>query len=270
MQKIKLLGALLFAAILSGCASAPVFQTSVPKTTNLSGFELGRSPILDVTNHIIQHANSGKDILYSQNFGGGGVALGLLGPLGVAANIGMINTNTTKDVEQIKNKITLSPKNIFSQVASKELTEGGSGGKIKPQISPYLYLIKIDDEKILMASGLIIEQSEEKWTGKYLYQLAQTTTLQELAKLDDAGTKRLEAAVADGYEKILKQIKTEHAQTSQTGKQIHFKSSFFTPRIEIESIGMLIAKNDQVTWVRTNSGVFAVQNNFIKFNFVKP
>ena len=270
MQKMKLLGCLLFAAILSGCASAPVFQASVPKTTNLSGFELGRSPILDVTNHLIQHTNSGKDILYSQNFGGGGVALGLLGPLGVAANIGMINSNTTKDVESIKDKITLSPKNIFSQVASKELINGENSGKVKPQISPYIYLIKIDDEKILMAAGLIVDQSEDKWTGKYLYQLAQSTTLKEIAKLDDEGMKRLEMAVADGYEKILKQIKSEQIQTSQTGKQILFKSSFFTPRIEIESIGMLIAKNDQVTWIRTNSGVFAVQNNFIKFNFAKP
>jgi hypothetical protein len=57
-----------------------------------------------------------RNILYFQNYGGGGAGLGLLlGPIGVAANMSMIESNTKQ--EQLRDKIAIDPPAVFSAAA---------------------------------------------------------------------------------------------------------------------------------------------------------
>ncbi|HVE52127.1 MAG TPA: hypothetical protein VNB23_01955 [Ramlibacter sp.] len=88
----------LVAGLLAACA-APQPRVMPARTAIDAPYALERSPLLDQTSHTAMHLDRERRILYQQSLGGGGVGVGLLlGPLGVAANIAMIEANTKADV----------------------------------------------------------------------------------------------------------------------------------------------------------------------------
>lgn len=88
---------------LASCATLP-FRHFAPKNAN-SGYHLGPSPLLAYPDYMHRFLNDQHSVLYMQNHGGGGVAVGvLLGPLGVIANIKMIQAQTESDATLLKNK----------------------------------------------------------------------------------------------------------------------------------------------------------------------
>ena len=99
MKIINVIQAIAASIILTACVSVPPPQQ--PIKVNLGdSYEIYRAPLLDQTNHTLQHLNQNKDILYSQTYGGGGAGVGLLlGPLGVAANIKAIESKLSDDID---------------------------------------------------------------------------------------------------------------------------------------------------------------------------
>lgn len=251
------------ALTLTGCNSSPVLQSSQPFAGTEHSYSLSRSPLLDQTNSSMAHLDSDKNIVYSQLFGGGGVGLGLLlGPLGVAANVAMINAQTESDTALLKDKLHIKPlQNFLSSAQGKALKLVDNPGSTGAKISPYLYVSRADGEQMLLAAALLIEQGEGKsqWTGKYMYQLPKKYAKSELATLDEAQQQQLDSDLTAGFDVLLDYI--THEQPPAAERSITFKSAFLNPRFDFDMTGALISQNDELTWVRTYSGVYALRKS---------
>lgn len=250
---------LALALTLTGCATPPSFQSSQPLTSEHS-YSLSRSALLDQTSQSVAHLDSDREILYVQEFGGGGLATGLLfGALGVAANMAMINAQTESDAALLKDKISIKPRQVFIERAQQKALKLNDGAEAK--ITPYLYVSKTNGEQMLVATALLIEQGDgkAKWTGKYMYQLPGKYSKQQLANLDAGQQQQLSADVSQGFDVLLDYI--THEQPAMGERTITFKSDFLAPRMDFDLTGALISQNDDVAWVRTYGGVFALRKS---------
>lgn len=128
-----------------------------------------------------------NSVLYFQNFGGGGAALGLLaGPFGVMANMKMIETNTDHDLSKLKGHVQLNAKTAFAQASSTQglkVLEQASAQDIR--VTPYFIISKTTESTIHLSSSLQIEGGEGSnlWSRNYRYQLPGVYTLDSLATL---------------------------------------------------------------------------------------
>ena len=253
---------------LAGCVATPKLQGPRPQPPT-TGYQLAHLEALDVTNHTLQHLNDRKNILYSQNFGGGGAGLGLLlGPLGVAANIGMIKQNTMADVQVLKDKIDVDADALFRAAADNMLPLAETAGT---RLTPYLYVTKVDQQQLLFAAAVLIEQGAgaDKWLGKYMYQLPLARTVSELGAINSAATEQLRNELRAGYVEILKRFDSEARAEPETEQKIKFKSDFLTPRFSFEQNGQLLDQDDKVTWIRAVGGVYGVRNSNITLSPAK-
>jgi hypothetical protein len=259
----------LSAWVLAGCASPPVLQAAKPERPTTVQYSVAQSQQLKQTNHLTQHVNAEKNIVYFQNQGGGGVGLGLLlGPLGVAANMSMIESVTKADAAQIQDKIHVNPEAVFQQAAQATgFSLSAPGSASDAQITPYLFITKTDDASLHLASCVIVESKagEKSWTGRYLYQLPSQHSLASLAAMDTSKTDSLRAEAVEGFGKLLQHISAETAASTVKEPKITFKSGFLTPRFVFEQAGSLINVQDNMVWVRGVSGVYAVQKAQITY-----
>jgi hypothetical protein len=263
---LKTLSVVAIAAILSACASAPMMQTLQPNGAN-AAYALSRAPALEASSHLDRLVDTDKSILYHQTFGGGGVALGLLGGLGVVANMAMIDSNTKADAAQLNDRIHVQPRALFADVARKEgltLNDTVAGSKL----TPYLYIVKLEGNKVLLAAAALVEQdgAAGKWQGKYMYQLPQAYSFDELKDLGDARTGELQTAVASGYAKIITQFRAENAERLAQEPQVRFKSDFMQQRSTYDMAATLAGEEGDVVWLRTSGGVYGLRKANVTMN----
>lgn len=273
MQRLVAYGSLLAALMLCACATGapPAPQSAPPKALSSAGFAVARTALVDETNHMQKHVDRAKQILYFQNYGGGGVGLGvLLGPIGVAANISMIDGVTQKDVDQLKDRIAIDPGALFAEAARRHNLPAGQGADAL-RVTPYLLLSKANETTVLAAAALIVEQGQGTtlWRGKYMLQLPRSYSVAELAALDAAGTEQLRQATAQGFDALLARLQAEATATPGGEKAITFKSDLLSPRFDFEMSGRLIADDGQLAWVRVIGGVFAVRKSNIQYTVAK-
>ena len=269
VRSTKALFSLGLIALLAACASAPPLQQP---TKAVGAIEIFRSPLLDRTDHTLQHLDDGKQILYSQTYGGGGVGVGLLlGPLGVAANIKAIESNTLKDTALLKNKIKLNPRDIFVSAANKTNTliaTGPAAGNLK--LTPYLLTEKTEGDKIMMAAVLLGDASEKgTFPAKYLVQIPVSYTIPELSNLNADQTKLLGNLLENGFVTLLDRIKKEASAMTANETKVTFVSEFLTPRFKFEIQANLIEANQDLVWFRTMTGVFGVKPQDVSYKVVK-
>jgi hypothetical protein len=270
----KAIRSLVLLGLVAGCATPPPVQPPLPISKPGASFYLGRVKALDVTDHMTQHVDRSRNILYFQNFGGGGAGLGvLLGPIGVAANMSMIESNTKQDVERLRDKIAIDPPAVFSAAALR------SGTAVRPlatadvpPASPYLYVAKTDPETLVMAAGLAVESADAAapWTRKYMLQLPGTYTLDALVALDQQGASRISRELEDAYVTLLRILPGESTDSIEKEPAVKFKSAFITPRFEFELLGKLAAADAEVVWVRLPTGLFGVRRSHITYAVEKP
>ena len=266
MKTINALQAIAASIVLTACASVPPPQQ--PIRVNLGdSYEIYRAPLLDQTNHTLQHLNQNKDILYSQTYGGGGAGVGvLLGPLGVLANIKAIESNTMKDVAALKNKININPNQVFFNSANKNglaIKTDSSNKSLK--FNPYLLVEKTEGDIIMLAAVVLIDEGGTKQTfpTKYLVQLPITYTFAEMSNLDATKNKVLETYVEKSFAVLIARIKSEATANPATEEKITVISEFLTPRFKYQMAGSLIEKTNEYTWVRIIGGVCGVRNGDI-------
>lgn len=257
--------AALAALLLTACASTPPPpQPPLPVPKPGEAWQLGRAKSLDATNHTVMHLDAERNQLYIQNFGGGGVALGLMGPFGVAANIGMIESNTKADVAQLQGKLQVRPREAFAEAVRR------SGGRVAADAvavaTPYLHVVKGAPERVHLAAALIVEGGEgtAAWRRTYLYQLDETQTVASLAAFDAAAGTRLQRQLEAGYSELLAQIASETAATIAAEAPVLVTSEFITPRFEFEFAAQLVKRDAQRVWVRNFGGVTAVRTDLAK------
>lgn len=272
MNVVKIICIATLSVLLAACVSPPSLQSLKPLHVNDADYVLARSPLLEQTNHSLQHLDKEKSVLYFQTFGGSLAAGLLFGPLGVAANIAGVESNTMKDVAQLRDRIPLRPAEIFTEIARKSRLKlhTDSEGKI-PRITPYLQVQKTEDASLLLATVIIIEQGtgSEKWTGKYMYQLPVKYSIPELAQLNQESASSLRLEVAQGFTKLVSHIQSESPERLAQEEKITFKSSFLSPQFDFEMDGALVSEESDVVWIRNFSGVYAIRKPFITWSTKK-
>ena len=220
-----------------------------------------------------KHLDESKSIVYFQNQGGGGAGLGLLlGPLGVAANMKMIDGVTAADVEKLKGRLNLSPEDALQQAAAStnfSIQISPTQGDVK--VSPFLLVSKTNETTVHISSVVLFEgtDGQSKWARRYQYQLPGKYTLDELSTLPEVEASGIQAASVTAYAALLKHIAEEKEAAIALERKITFKSSYITPRFDFEMMGSLIGEKDGRVWVRMVTGVVAVEPSEIQYQITK-
>jgi hypothetical protein len=265
MRITRLYPALTLVFLAACAAPQPKFQSLSPKAEGAASYVLNVSGELEQTSYMLQYLNKDKTMLYFQNFGGGGAGLGLLGPLGVAANISMIETNTKTDVDHLQGKINVSPREVFMDAAKQKGFELdlSTSPSPKPSVTPYLYFSKTEGDVVLAGAAILVRSGSgaAPWKGKYLYQLPLKYKIDELASLDANATEQLKAAAREGFTKLIAHLSDENQDRFAKEQQILLKSDLLSPRFSFQMIANKIAEDGSVVWVRTQGGVFAIQKS---------
>lgn len=261
MHSIRLTLSALVLTALVGCGTMPSLQAARPASAQQLHYGLARSEVVAKTDHMTQSLDEGKSLVYFQNQGGGGVALGLLGPLGVAANVKMIEGVTTGDVEKLKGRIKLDPQMALQQAAMDQnfvVQAAAMAGDIK--VSPFVLISKTHETTLHVSSVLLFEgmDGQNKWTRRYQYQLPGAYTLDELSTLSQDRMSGLQTASVNAYASLLKHVAAERDEAIAQERKITFKSAYMSPRFEFDMAGSLVGVKEGRVWVRTVGGVTAV------------
>lgn len=273
MRLTQWFGVALAVAVLQGCATAPTLQGARPAAAQNQSYALAKLEAVTRTDHMTRHLDDDKSIVYFQNQGGGGAGLGvLLGPLGVAANIKMIEGVTDADVEKLKGRIKLSPALALQQAVAttpSPVQLAATQGDVK--VSPFMLVSKTNDTSLHISSVVLFEggAGQSKWTRRYQYQLPGKYTLDELAALSGPRQAELQAASVAAYAELLKHIGTESDASIALERKVTLKSPYLSPRFEFEMLGSLIGERGGRVWVRTTTGVVAVEPSELQYQFDK-
>ncbi|MBM7072901.1 hypothetical protein JQC92_12810 [Shewanella sp. 202IG2-18] len=272
-MKINILFATVFAFLSVGCASVK-YQSPPPQSTNKVQHEIYKSPLLAETSHVLKHINSDEDILYYQTFGGGGVGVGLLlGPIGVAANIAAINSNTEEDVKLLKGKINLSPVTLFKKASVKNDFSLSSNAVDSIKVTPYLYVSKTDSEQLLFASAILVETlpgSKNNWVGKYMYQTQLKIPKSDIADgINDEELKMLTDNFEQGMQEVIKLYSSDRRGLLKTEQPITFISDFVSPRFKLELLGEKAPTTNQREVIRTVGGIYSLPTDLVEIKLKK-
>jgi len=271
MRAMRLILLALAATLLAGCAATPLpnARTRAPSDTH----GLAMADAVKQTNHTVQHLSDDKSIVYTQNFGGGGVALGLLGPFGVAANISMIESVTKADVAKLSGKVKIDPAALFRDaVPAEQLVLQPAGVAAIVRLTPYLLIVKVDETTLSPAAGLFVEapgSDGKPWTTRYAFQLPGKHSIDTLASLDDKQLASLREDLRTAYKELTAFYLRDTQELSAREGKIVFKSAFVNPRFDFEMAGSLVEQPGAMTWLRTYNGVFALQKDGVSYKVQK-
>lgn len=244
--------------IAAGCASAPSMLT--PPPTQVNEFKFYQYPASVAESHVSVNLNDEKTITYIQNFGGGGVGVGLLlGPIGVLANIEMIEANTEEDKALLYGKFPLDIYQTFNKVsAAANLSEQAQATS---KISPYLLVVRDEGEVLRMATVMTVELAQENgkpWSGMYLYQLDKTYAKADIAAGFDALQQaELQALVEEGFAQAIELYDADRQNALVSDTAVEFESSLITPRIAIAQRGEIIQKQAERTVLRGVNAIYS-------------
>ena len=234
MRITSIAGITLVCLAVAGCAGSPPAPLQTPATMVGASHALERHPDLDTKAHTIGHLDDGKNVVYMQMQGGGGAGLGLaLGPLGVLSNAKMIEAQTNEDLERFAGKIDIDPAAAFAAAAASNDLPLLDGNSAAVKLSPYLLVVRVNDEEIRMAAALIVksEMPDTEWTGRFMSELPLKLTLEELdagldLSSDSSNAAMLVGAYADGLSLYL----ADSAGRLPPGTQRQIQSKILSPR----------------------------------------
>ena len=260
----KLLLIITFAS-LAGCASAPpsMQKATLSPTSQDKKLAYTKPNLTSQLNHLQKGINDENTLLYFQNQGGGGLALGLMGPFGVLANMKMIEANTDKDLAQLKGKPLPDPHTAFQVAADRMPINVQSENQASPQdilITPIILISKTTPAIFNISSLALFEggSGKDKWTHRYQYQLPGQYTLEQLTNLSQAQVDSIHEQSTLGFVAILKQLNEETDASIANEKKIIFESAYVQPRWTYEMLGSLAGEKDGRVWVRTFGGLTAI------------
>ncbi|MEO3691541.1 hypothetical protein [Roseateles paludis] len=266
-MRLFLLSATLLALV--GCAAPqlPGIRDRAPGDTH----GIAQAEAVKQVSNTAKHLDDGKSIVYSQNFGGGGVGVGLLlGPLGVAANVAMIDAVTKADVAKLFGRVKLDPIALFTEASNgTPLTLQTPGTAAVVRFTPYLLVVKVSESVLAPAAALFVEAPAaapgKTYTTKYVYQLSPQFSLDALAGISDVQLATLTDEAREAYRQLIAFYLRDSNQAVSREPKIVFKSAFMNPRFDYEMPGSLIEQAGPQVWVRSFGGVFAVPKAGISY-----
>ena len=250
-----------------GCAT-PSFQSVPQGLQNKTDVSLVRSELLDQTNGTLMHLNDNKDVLYQQNFGGGGAAVGiLLGPIGVAANAVAIESNTKRDVELLFGKTSIDPNKVFREIVLDAGFIIQDSGSASASFSPYILVSKGENEVLYFASALLVEEnsaSKKRWVGRYMYQIPQNMRKEDLADgLTDEERQDIRNSLKMGFVKLLSVYRKDSQGLLPAKSEITFKSEFVSPRFNFDLLGELVDDDPDKVSIRSTGALFVLPKKYV-------
>lgn len=256
----KLLG-LLAALNLAACASPQMM--AVPTDAKSPTHAIGPSPVVEQGfNHTVKPLDDKNSVIYLQSFGGGGVGLGLLGPLGVAANIKMIEANTDADLVLLKGKITVDPQSVFSTISQEFPALSLVANQDKAvRLTPLLNVVKLEDEQLLFGCTLVVDYTPTgtSWVGRYVYQIPLRLAKSDVANgLKPDQQREMDEAAKAGFRALARMYVDDMNGKLPSKRDLRFKSSFVMPRFSFEMIGQEIASDDARIGIRSIGVVYSL------------
>lgn len=252
------------AAIVStvaACGGVPNYQV-IPKISTPISHKIGNENRIPHPNHMNRYLDNNQTIVYTQNFGGGGVGVGLLGPFGVAANMNMIEEITKSDTLKLKGKIRIDVNAIYKSVfTSVHGLSGASGLDNAATITPVVDVIKMSDDKVGISTGLIVDYNPAKitWKGKYRYKLDKDYSLSGIASgWSDEQKDSFKQSVANGFREVTKLYRDDVNKQLTKIRDIKFKSEFTSPRFNFDQMGYEVGGNTDRIYIRSFGVVFSL------------
>lgn len=272
-MKKKFIPLAIVSIFMTGCATVE-YQSPPPLTTNQITHEISKSHLLTQTNNTLKHLNPNEDILYQQNFGGGGVAVGvLLGPFGAMANAAAIESNTEDDIDLLKGKLTFIPSELFKKSASQHQVELVNGNENSIKLSPYIYVSKTENEQLLFASALIVETNpgeKNNWLGKYMYQTTIKMPKSDIADgVNDSEHTLLKTELEKGFDELVRLYTEDRKGNLKKEQELTFISDFVSPRFNFEMVGDLIPSETDRVNIRTYGAVYSLPRNAVEVKLKK-
>ena len=181
-------------------------------------------------------------IYYLQNFGGGGVGLGLLlGPIGAAMNASSIDEKTELEAGEINGKLDLDPVSTLNKLLSDS---GKNGTDSDLTLNPYIFVIKGNEEGKLYINAMIqavYEKADKHWVGRYGSRVEFYPMLEQLkAGLNDNDQAKLKQEAIIAFSEALELLHGDLSHELRPLSQIHYETESFTPRISFPLQAKLI------------------------------
>lgn len=249
--------------LLTGCSAAPHFQTPAP-TVNADetlNYQLFENPAIKAESHVQVHLDEAKDITYVQNFGGGGVAVGVaFGPLGVLANISMIQAETDADVEKLYGKLPLPVGVMFGQAAANQAVSYDETSNVR--FHPFVMVVRDEDEMLRMGTALIVEVPQQDgtvWNGRYTHQTSLHLPIDDIADgLSDAEHTQIHSAIEQSFDDIVALYVNDRTGKYTELEHVLFESTFLSPRIMFEINGKVLERSDDRVTLRSGAGLISL------------
>ena len=255
-----------FALIICACVSTQVFAKQPPllSTPPLSGdtaFVIGTySEQEAAATHVLRPLNTSNSILYEQQFGGGGVGLGvLLGPLGVAANVAAIKKRTEAEAQALFAKVALDPVALLASLLEEAaISRASETSPTTFTMKPYVRIVSEGNENVWIAAGIDVSDSALPWTGKYLAQLAGEWPRSELAEgLSPDRSHELEGQVKAALREALHLYIDDAAGKLKGTDKVNFAAPLMSPRIKFQLYGMVLPSDEAHKVFRSIGGIFS-------------
>ncbi|MGN6151123.1 MAG: hypothetical protein ACTHOH_03825 [Lysobacteraceae bacterium] len=134
---------------------------------------------------------------YRQEFGGGGLAVGLLlGPLGAAANAKAVQAANERETEALRGKFPFTPGDLLGRALAAR--PGSEGATVEAQLAPSLFITRDANEQLIFWA--MVDVSIGEWRGRYNALMQGRVPLADASKgLSDDALRDLESALQTAY-----------------------------------------------------------------------
>jgi hypothetical protein len=242
MRLLKNVSLMAITSMLAACAAGPQPYRSaqlIEQSNKYTVSHLQDSMASDQSHRFLDKEHT---VYYEQNFGGGGVALGvLLGPLGALANVEAIKSETNKDAAVLQDKLPVDVTALFHASLDQAATLApATPGASAPELAPALFVQKLADEHIRFASMLVVTEhvSGKSILRKYFYVLPESYPKEALLQgLTPTQIAQLSADVRIGFDWIVATYARDVDGTFKPGTKAQMHSDFVSPRFQFASVG---------------------------------
>jgi len=217
-------------------AKKPIYASAPPSASGPLALQLAAPVAPDPAQPAMgDYLDEEHLIAYRQEFGGGGVGVGLLlGPLGVAANAAAIHSATKADVAALHDKIPAAPRDLLQQaLAARSASAGADVGSAQAQLSPSLYVTRDKDGKLFFWT--IVDVTVGEWKGRYsALSIARPALNAVAAGLPEGERKQLESDLVASYAQALDILSADAAGKLPAFAQRKMAIEALSPRIRLK------------------------------------
>lgn len=178
-----------------------------------------------------QFLDDARTVFYRQEFGGGGLAVGLLfGPLGAGANAMAIQNANEKETEALRGRFRFSPAGLLAKaIQSRTDAAGASAAANEAVLVPSVYVTRDKEERLIFWA--IVDVTIGGWRSRYSSLAQGRVPLLDVAKgLPDDQMVNLEWAIQSAYARALDTLSSDVSGTLTGFKPQKMDISALSPR----------------------------------------